>query len=713
MESIYCVFYKKEFKMKRIYCLLVLLIIGAMLLSSCAPQISPFPEGSFSNNVELGVIGSILQTGDGNAYVRGSVPSPRTRARALFSQPVASGDEGVNKHLVTFEHKFGDRCCVSGYIGSSLYIIQDFGSLGWNRKGVGHKDGTVLLKYGEDGYFSISSLSENKLIVGNPTDSSVTSLWDDTSSYAFGYMVYDEENKKLRPMYAENNLRFYTAGYFINGVAQVSVKEDDKILFGVIDSDGNYIVEPKYEMMADESADDIVIVGLNAENASEDENYHDTCGRNIYYDSTLMTNVQFTRNYACSSQSVGLIDRVTGRVILPCSYDYIERVMDDTYFVIDRGEDYTSTKYLYDVSDNRFTHVTEGIYSYFNSEWMMYIKDNGAAYLADKRLALYETTGLDVVAYVYDVRDNVSRLINTNIISARRDENAEMFYLDNYSDELRTEYDSEKCTYTLTVEVTGDVIQDVISFATPYDGAFLYTVENSLYRYDLSTGVSAKIDTGYGDFTEDYDSLGARYYADLNEIGEGVYTLRYNLEYESGYSQYLIIINDEGRVLFDASINDVEKVTKNYLGKYDDALYSLAGGTSLEDNYYLTTHDGEHYLIQFVRGETDGSEWGTEDDSRYTRTIDSFATFSLLSPFKLELADGGDIAVLIDGEALSTDNYIYNSEECSLKLLTQMFYSNLDLFEQLWADQFLELTVITGNQSIKLRIEISPFAYQL
>lgn len=50
-------------------------------------------------------------------------------------------------------------------------------------------DGTVLLDYGEDGYFSISSFIDNKIIVGNPTDETTKSLWDFTDSYRFGYMT--------------------------------------------------------------------------------------------------------------------------------------------------------------------------------------------------------------------------------------------------------------------------------------------------------------------------------------------------------------------------------------------------------------------------------------------------------------------------------------------------------------------------------------------
>ena len=185
----------------------------------------PFPEGIVTNGERPAVIGSIVQTGDGNAYVNGIVST--SQRKAVSTQIKIKQLAGIDKNLVTMEHAFGYSCYVSGYIGNSLYVVQDHGSLGWNKKGIGHKDGTIILEYGENGYFSISTLSENKVIVGNPTDAAVESLWDNSDSYLFGYMVYDEVAKEMKPMYGENNLRFYTAGYFFDGVATVSVKKDE------------------------------------------------------------------------------------------------------------------------------------------------------------------------------------------------------------------------------------------------------------------------------------------------------------------------------------------------------------------------------------------------------------------------------------------------------------------------------------------------------
>ena len=705
--------------MKKLKVLLSLLLIAVLSLSSCSLPIpgggnnpsgkldtAPFPEDSFVMNMRKGVIGAIVQTGDGNAYVSGSVPTP-----AVMLLSSKSGSVSQNKHLVTLEHSFGSSCYVSGYMGNSLYIIQGFGSLAWNKKGIGHKDGTILLEYGENGYFSISAVNENKIIVGNPSDSAVESLWDDTESYRFGYMVYDEESKQIVPLYEENNLRFYTAGYFINGIAQVSVKENGRILFGAIDTDGNYVVEPKYEMMADESINGLVIVATSATNESGADFITDTCGRSIYYSSTLMTNVQFSRQYSCKSQTVGLINVHTGNAILPCNNAYVERVMNDTYFVIDAD----GNSFLFDARTKEQTPVDDGVYSYFNNEWMLYIDSQCNAYLADKELKLYDASELSLNSEPTYRYKNTINCINTNILSANRDEIAKNAYssFDIHAG-LNGEYDPEKSTYTLTVDMTGEVIEDVDSFTYIYNGGFLFAKENSLYRYDINTQSISRIETGFGNFTDDYKNRGTRYYTSIYELDLGLFVLRYNIQTGDGQSYLMLIVNDRGDVLFDTAINSVETLDKNYLGRYDDALYSLAGSTNIEDNYFLTRDDGAHFLIQFVRGESSGGEFEDGENGDYTRIIGDYSDFVLLSPFMLNLKDGSSISVAIGDKIIPSDAYVYDSEEQTLKILMKVFdYDNNMIMDKLTSDRYFEFTVIAADETVTLRIEVSPFSIRL
>ncbi len=701
--------------MKKLNILFALLLIGAML-SSCTLfggtgggegdgakiEASTLPEGAFTLPERAAVIGSIVQTGDGNAYVNGTVPAA-TRARLLSASRT---DYENTKHLVTLEHAFNKSCYVSGYIGNGLYIIQDFGSLMLNKKGIGHKDGTVLLPYGENGYFSISSFSEDKIIVGNPSADAVD-LLDQTDSYVFGYMTYDKETRTLRPLYEENNLRFHTAGYFMDGVAIVSVKENGKILFGVIDAEGNYVIEPTYEMMGDESVNDLVVVGMTAEPATDEFAFYDACGRHIIHDFTLMTAVQGTRYYECKSQTVGIINKLTGEYVLPCEYAYIERVTGDTYFVIDNE----GAKFLYDAATDTRTAVESGSYTYLNSDWMLYLDDANGVYFANGDFELFETEGADVQldTLAGDARFRIRERININSVVAVRDEATRVALAGGITKTgIESTYDPDARVYTITVTATGDTLT-VKSFTYPYNGGFLYTVENSLYRYDMETRESTRIETGYGNYTADYENKGESYYAEIIELDEGVFTLRYNIKMEFGVGYYMLLVNDKGTVLFDTDMNSVEQLAKNYLGKYDDALYELAGVTEIEDNYLLTRSDGEHFLLQFVRGDMGVGGITETVDLSHTRRIDSLQTFSLLSPFALAL-EGGEIAVTVGDELISADRYVYDADAHTLKLLGNFFDGHFELFDVLEDEGFFEITVTAGESSAVLRIELSPLA---
>ena len=706
--------------MKRRNCVVALFLTLVMLLSACSDpvgpggdgnqgtEVLPFPEAAFSGTQRQSVVGSIIQAGDGNAYVNGAVQGPRALTISAVFDPASVS--GVSNPLVTFEHAFGDRCYVSGYIGHSLYIIQDFGSLMANRKGVGHKDGTVLFEYGNAGYFSISSFSENKIIVGNPDEDTLgTQQWSDT--FSFGYMTYDPETRSFAPLYAENNLRFYTAGYFINGVAQVSVKQDGKILFGVIDAAGNYIVEPKYDLMADESANGLVIVALDSEPAGVDEYYKDGCGRTIAYDGTLMTELQKTRYYERKSSTVGLLNVQTGENALPCQYAYIERVRENTYFLVDNE----GKRFLYDAEAKSFTDVESGGYSYFNSDWMLYTVSGTEGYLVDKNMQRYELTDQNFADFITRSNFRTSLCVNTNIVSAICDEEVKKAAegrLTLVNRGVEGDYDRDAGLYPkITVTATGEVLENVRSFTYPYNGGFLYTKENSVYRYDIGTKTSKKIETGYGDYIEDYAGWGATYHAELGEIDAGVYGVYYNTVYPDGSrSRFMIIISDIGTVLYDTAISELQQLQKNYLGKYDSALYEFVGTTAVEDNYYFTREDGEHFLISFVRGQFSADAEGGKDKPETERTIGDLTTFALLSPFQLDFAKGGQISVQICGFDIPPEYYAYQSEEQTLKIFAQVVDYQGEILNRLLSDRMIEIFVTSGEETKTLVIHISPFA---
>ena len=291
-----------------------------------------------------------------------------------------------------------------------------------------------------------------------------------------------------------------------------------------------------------------------------------------------MTDVQGTRYYECKSETVGIIDTHTGNAILPCTYSYVERVNGGTYFVID-GE---GNRSLFNSKTGEFTSVESGAYAYYNSEWMIYVDENGFGYLADEELMLYDIDGLNAGDFITQVNYRTMHLVNTNVVSAIRDAHAIKPPIALIgANGVTGEYDRETGTVTVTVEATGEVFENVDSYTEPYNGAFFFTDNNSLYRYDMKAATVSMIETGYGNFTEDYDNRGVEYYTTISMLDDGVFILRYIERAEYGQGYHMVIVNDKGTVLFEASINSTENLMKNYLGKYDDALYSIAGSTNI------------------------------------------------------------------------------------------------------------------------------------
>ena len=201
-----------------------------------------------------------------------------------------------------------------------------------------------------------------------------------------------------------------------------------------------------------------------------------------------------------------------------------------------------------------------------------------------------------------------------------------------------------------------------------------------------------------------------KHYTSIHPLDEGVYILRYNATMSIGQTYFMVIVNDLGEVLYDAAVNSVETLTKNYLGEYDAALYELAGRTNIKDNYFLTRDDGAHFLLQLVRGEAENNEEGEGDeDRRYTRKICSTNDITYLSPFILDFTDGSEISITAYGEEISSDYYVYNSETKSLKLKTWIIDPIIQ--EKMRIDGFVDFIVNSGDESLTVRIEVSEFAF--
>ncbi len=394
------------------------------------------PAGFLQGGENITYSGSIFQTGDGSAHVTGKVDLLSSRASKslslnkvsirkneryktalngdgliYFDQIIGTGgtantdiigtlndhvDNGgaQNTELVTFSHNIKD-CYVGSYLGKGLFGVQNYGNLSENKFGIATRDGDILWEMGENGFFSLSAMYEDRIVVGNPR-SAEEGMFAPSSQYGFGYLVYNEKNGTIEPMYEENNLRFYTAGYFINGVAIVSVLDGETVKFGVINTKGEYVIEPTYGSMSDETYNGVAIAAVSVNNAPSAINNKplsvtSTVGRVMVEDGMRHSRVQGKRQYAYVSETIGLIDIASGEQLLACEYKYIERIDGDIYYVVDRE----GKRSFYDISEKSFT-PTEYSTAYFNSEWYIIKAEDGNFYLVDREGTKYSTDDMSI-----------------------------------------------------------------------------------------------------------------------------------------------------------------------------------------------------------------------------------------------------------------------------------------------------------------------------
>ena len=614
------------------------------------------------------------------------------------------------------------NCYVSGYIGNDLFIIQDFGSLAWNKKGIGHRDGTYIWSFDEgEGFFSISSMNENMIIVGNPTDESVESLWDDTSSYLFGYLVYDEETKTLTPLYETDNLRFYTATYFIDGHAIVSVEVEGEILFGVINTKGEYIIEPGYQMIHDETNNGIAISAK--ETTMLDNPYgHITsaAGRNIVYSNTLFTNVQHIRRFEYTSNTVGLIDVKTGEEILPCQYSYIEYLGKTEYFVIDSE----GKTYLFDSSKDKLVNCQVD-YAYFANGWSLLKTAEDTIHLRDEQGRIYSTADLYCITdehtgqnTLYDYFRNHDSLIMTNILSSEREEQS-LKYRTAPVENFHGAIEGDGLSYKIWNK-SHDQFIEADSVAVGY-GKILFTKDNYVYRLDYDTFEYTRLEIGFGGFadlngftSDDYASFeNVEFKMYINVMGDGIYNVRVEQRFAEGSSWFDVIINDYGEVILDVAINSTYIFDTNYLGLYDKALYELAGNTDMKDNYFIIRNDGHACVLQFVRKNVSEKE-DVKDENAIVeypdRTISNDGSSIYTSPFIFNFEDPSSIEVTFEGNVVDAKYYYYDPVEQTLKF--HPYYLDSILYQEsiIEAEKF-SFVVKAGDEVATVSFIVKMYNY--
>lgn len=649
-------------------------------------KFSRLPSSFFIDEEANYVSGSIIQTGsssDSNEVVPVSSYLASDKKSNVSSLADLSLDKKSTISLLAsendsvikgYEYEL-EGCYVSGYIGKELFIIQDFGSLAWNKKGIGHRDGSYLWSFdAQEGFFSISSMNENMIIVGNPTDSSVESLWDDNSSYLFGYLVYDEESKTLVPLYEDDNLRFYTATYFINGYAIVSVEVDGEILFGVINTEGEYVIEPGYAMIHDEAVNGIAISSKNITMLESEFPTNSLVGRNIIYSNTLFTNVQHIRCFEYTTSTSGLVDVSNGEEILPCIYSYVEYIGNNEYFVIDSE----GSGYIFNALDRTIESSTVKC-AYFSDGWVLVKNEDGTIALRDSEGNMYSTEELYLGAEPF-LRENSldtyfsaeEALTMTNILTAQREEKA-LTYRSEPKESFFDTVEGNDTGYKIWNKAHDQYIEaDLVSCGY---GRILFVKDNYVYRLDYDTFEYTRLEIGYGGFDKlnVFNKEGggnAEFKTYINLMGDGIYNVRIEQRMGEGSWWFDVIINEYGDIILDIAVNATNRFDTNYLGVYDSALYEMAGNTDMKDNYFIIRNDGHACLLQFVRKnvfEKEPSGSGNDIIEYPERNLSNDGSSVVVSPFIFNFKDPSNIEVTFEGNVVDSQHYYYDASAQSLK----------------------------------------------
>ena len=614
-----------------------------------------------------------------------------------------------------------ENCHVSGYIGNDLFIIQDFGSLGWNKKGIGHRDGTYILDFADgNGYFSISSMNENMIIVGNPTDASIESLWDDTSSYRFGYLVYDEESKTLVPLFEEDNLRFYTATYFIDGYALVSIELDGEVRFGIINTKGEYVIEPSFGMIHDEINNGFAIAAKEMTMLEVGFYSEQLVGRNIVYSNTLFTNVQHIRRFSYESDTVGLINVQTGAQILPCRYAYVAYLGGTEYFVIVTE----GNAYLFDTSDGQLEAVPFG-YAFFADGWSL-VKAADTYLLRDEEGKLYSTESLYGIFdewrgtnTLFDYFRYQDSRVMTNILSSEREEQSLRYRTVPY-ETFPHAIEGDGLTHKIWDRAHERFIE-VESVAAGY-GKILYVKDNYVYRLDYDTFESTKLEVGFGGFSALNGFFGdeSELFRDVtfktyvNLMGEGIYNVRIEQRFDEGSSWFDVIINEYGEIILDVAVNFTYRFDTNYLGLYDKALYEIAGNTDMKDNYFITRNDGRTCVLQFVRKEVSDREESEAESTLIQhpdRTISDDGSSIYVSPFIFNFANPASIEITYEGAIVPASHYVYDPTAQTLKF--HPFYLD-ELFMEAVRNgiSVFSFSIKAGDETATVYFHVKAYNYQ-
>ena len=249
----------------------------------------------------------------------------------VFDVPVYYGDMTSPISMILTENLFVHQIYDSSISTSYYEVIND--------KGISLiPNSNYRYLYDANSNRIIASSNYFYLLDGEITEPQVAPY-----DFSYGYLCYDPENpnNELTPMYPENNERFAYAGQFYDNAAVVGIMVGDNLKFGVIDLEGNYLLNPVYDFIHTTITDNRVIVAN---------------GVVIYQFEDVSINDMNQVSYF--SDEVGVYDLGLKTFVIPQTHSVISSLGNHQYFVYDSGD---SSGKIMNLSNQVSISVTQGI----------------------------------------------------------------------------------------------------------------------------------------------------------------------------------------------------------------------------------------------------------------------------------------------------------------------------------------------------------------
>ncbi len=287
------------------------------IVFSQAPQ-KEFPTGSITYDFqEMYKTTGYVKTKQPDVYSGGIIPS--------LPHP-------LNEPNLSFGIHIG-KIHVHSNLGGGLFISSS-AQQGGSILGISNEEGNFVLQPSR--YHYISLLESESVVVGILEaatvhyEHTIPKLFEVRENDRFGYLLYNHQlpNNPFTPLYSTDNERFSYAFPFQGDYAVVGIRVEGKPQFGIINKQGQYVLEPEYDYIHEEIVGGYAIVAKTVQFKDEFTPYQD--GTKIQY----------------YSDSVGLYNLNNRSFVLPLEHKTLTRLDHERYFAMKANQE---TSFVYNI----------------------------------------------------------------------------------------------------------------------------------------------------------------------------------------------------------------------------------------------------------------------------------------------------------------------------------------------------------------------------